>query len=107
MVDYLGYRPNKSTIILSRSAAFTQRFEVTGTPLPNGTTSWIDIYDSDDELLTTWTATTISGTVVDYLIEPQHTEDVAVRTHANYNLYLNYPGTRLPYCWFRGPIVRE
>ncbi|MFG1794025.1 hypothetical protein [Nocardia sp. NPDC049149] len=107
MVDYLGYRPNKYTIVLTRGAAFIQRFEVIDTPLPEGTTSWLDIYDSDDELLATWPATAISPLAVDYLIEPQHADALPARTHANYYLYLNYPATTLPYCWFRGPIVRE
>ncbi|MFI6045270.1 hypothetical protein ACIA8C_26820 [Nocardia sp. NPDC051321] len=107
MVDYLGYRPHKYTIVLTRGAAFTQRFEVIGTPLPQGTASWLDIYDSDDELLTTWHATAISAAAVDYLIEPHQTADIAVHGRANYYLYLCYPDTTLPYCWFRGPIVRE
>lgn len=107
MVDYLGYRSNRYTIVVTRGAAFTQRFEVIGTPLPEGTTSWLDIYDSDDELLVTWPATAINPVAVDYLIEPQRTDVIAAHLHASYNLYINYPGTRLPYCWFRGPIVRE
>ncbi|WP_280456009.1 DUF7264 domain-containing protein [Nocardia brasiliensis] len=107
MVDYLGYRANKYTIVLTRGAAFTQRFEVIDTPLPEGTTSWLDIYDSDDELLVTWPATAISPLAVDYLIAPQHTTAIPAHTHTNYYLYLNYPDTTLPYCWFRGPIVRE
>ncbi|WP_225731097.1 MULTISPECIES: hypothetical protein [unclassified Nocardia] len=107
MVEFLGYRPNKYTLVLSRSAAFTQRFEVTGDPLPDDTTSWIDIYDTDDQLLTTWHATTVEPTAVEYLIEPIHTDTIDAHTRAAYNLYLNYPGTRLPYCWFRGPVVRE
>lgn len=108
MVDYLGYRPNKYTIVLTRGAAFIQRFEVVGPPLPEGTTSWLDIYDSDDELLATWPATAISPLAVDYLIAPQHTDAIPAHTHASYYLYLNnYPETALPYCWFRGPIVRE
>ncbi|MFG1796677.1 hypothetical protein [Nocardia sp. NPDC049149] len=107
MVEYLGYRPNKFTIVLSRSAAFTQRFEVIGNPLPEGTTSWIDVYDSDDELLTTWHATSITTMAVEYLVGPDLTDLVGNRTRADYGLYLCYPGIRLPFCWFRGPIVRE
>ncbi|WP_067839639.1 DUF7264 domain-containing protein [Nocardia lijiangensis] len=107
MVDYLGYRPNKYILVLTRGAAFTQRFEVTDTPLPDGTTSWIDIYDSDDELVNTWRATSITSLAVEYLIEPHHTDAIGNRTRAQYNLYINYPGPGLPYCWFRGPVVRE
>ncbi|WP_433677966.1 LtfC-like domain-containing protein [Nocardia sp. CA-119907] len=107
MPDYIGYRPHRYTLILSRGAAFTQRFETSNTLLSEGTTSWIDIYNTDDELLTTWNATTISPNGVEYQIDPDHTEVIGSRARASYNLYLNYPGTRLPYCWFRGPILRE
>ncbi|WP_062987078.1 hypothetical protein [Nocardia anaemiae] len=54
MVDYLGYRPVRYTILLTRCAAFIRCFEITDTPLPEATTSWLDIYDKEDELLTTW-----------------------------------------------------
>ncbi|MEV6321359.1 hypothetical protein AB0M45_09205 [Nocardia sp. NPDC051787] len=107
MANYLGFRPNKYTLVLSRAAAFTQRLETTDNPLPDGTTSWIDLYDIDDQLLATWHATTITPTAVEYLIEPHHTDSIDTRPSVSYNLYLNYPGTRLPYCWFRGPIIRE
>ncbi|MET7772447.1 hypothetical protein [Nocardia sp. NPDC005366] len=107
MVDYLGYRPNRYTILLTRGAAFVQRFEVVGEPLPEGTTSWLDIYDTDDELLTTWHPTTTGPSAVEFLIEPGHTSEIGHRTRAAYNLYLNYPGSRLPYCWFRGPVIRD
>jgi len=105
--EYLGFRPNRFTLVLSRGAAFTQRFETSSSPLPEGTTSWIDVYNTDHELLTTWKATTITPLVVEYLIEPRYTEAIGVQTHATYNLYLNYPGTRLPHCWFRGPVIRD
>ncbi|MGW4769850.1 LtfC-like domain-containing protein [Nocardia sp. NPDC004278] len=106
MPDYLGYRPNRCTLVLSRGAAFIQRFE-TVDRLPNGTTSWIDFFDIDDELLTTWNATTVSEFAVEYLIEPSRIDAISAGTRTNYDLYLNYPGNQLPYCWFRGPIVRE
>ncbi|MEU2032832.1 LtfC-like domain-containing protein [Nocardia amamiensis] len=107
MAEFLGYRPNKYTLVLTRGAAFTQRFDVLGDPIPDGTTSWIDIYDHDDQLLATWNATTVTRTTVEYLIEPAHTDMIAIRTRATYGLYLNYPGSHLPYCWFRGPVLRE
>ncbi|GAA5086947.1 DUF7264 domain-containing protein [Nocardia iowensis] len=107
MADYLGYRPNKYTLVLTRGAAFTQRFEVADNPLPYGTTSWIDIYDTDDELLTTWHATTITALAVEYLIEPDHSRVIGRETHTTYYLYVNCPGTRLPYCWFRGPVIHD
>ncbi|WP_062989978.1 LtfC-like domain-containing protein [Nocardia anaemiae] len=107
MPEYLGYRPNRYTLVLSRGAAFTQRFEPIGAVLPNGTMSWIDVYDTDDELLTTWHATTIVPVAVEYLIEPHHVDGIGSRTRASYDLYLKYPDTRLPYCWFCGPVVRE
>ncbi|MGW4364512.1 LtfC-like domain-containing protein [Nocardia takedensis] len=107
MLDYLGYRPNRYTILLTRGAAFVQRFEVAGEPLPEGTTSWLDIYNTDDELLTTWLATTVTAFAVEYFVGAAHTDEVGDRTRAAYNLYLSYPGSWLPYCWFRGPIIRE
>ncbi|WP_063046004.1 LtfC-like domain-containing protein [Nocardia pseudovaccinii] len=107
MPNYLGHRPNRYTLVLTRAAAFTQRFENTDNVLPDGTTSWIDVYDTDDEILTTWHATTISADAVEYLIGPDYTDVIDTHTRATYYLYLNYPGTHLPYCWFRGPIVRE
>ncbi|MGV9616821.1 LtfC-like domain-containing protein [Nocardia xishanensis] len=107
MADYLGHRPNRYTIVLTRGAAFVQRFEVIDTPLPEGTTSWIAIYDTEDELLTIWHPATTGPSAVEYLIEPHLTAEIGYRTRAAYNLYLNYPGSRLPYCWFRGPIIRE
>ncbi|MET8876016.1 hypothetical protein [Nocardia sp. NPDC004604] len=66
MPDYIGYRPHRYSLVLSRGAAFIQSFETSSTPLPEGTTSWIDIYNTDDELLTTWNATTISPDSVEY-----------------------------------------
>ncbi|WP_054812167.1 LtfC-like domain-containing protein [Nocardia arizonensis] len=107
MADYLGYRPHRYTIVLTRGAAFVQRFEITDSPLPDGTTSWIDIYDTEDELLTTWPATSVTPLAVEYLIEPSKTDGIGHRTRAAYNLYLNYPESRLPYCWFRGPVIRD
>lgn len=107
MPNYLGYRPHRYTLVLTRAAAFTQRFETTDTLLPVGTTSWIDIYNTDEELITTWQATTITSLAVEYLISPDNTGILDAHTRSAYNLYLNYPGTRLPYCWFRGPVTRE
>ncbi len=104
MTAPLGYAPQQRPLILSDGADFTHSIRA-ATPLPGGTTAWIDIWDSTLEtLLDTWDADVAD--TVDWTV-PAATAD-AIPAQTRFRLFLSLPTSpTTEHLWFYGPVVRR
>lgn len=107
-VSTLGRSPEKTTLVLTQGADFTQILQLSGNErFPVDTVVTICFYEdpNDSTPIAVWEGDTLS-TRVEWRVESELADEISDR--APFRMYVSYPEEpTLEHCWFIGRVARQ